>query len=451
MGHSYIGLPSDGAGKKLHTHTHDHDGIIVHNQIFSLGDVDNDNFQSIDEYGAATVRFAGGGFEFDSFGKAKISQETIISNFIPEFDDQAEYHNVETTGTVLNTYLPNEKSIRFGVDIAQGDRIVRTSKRYHKYTAGISTSIMMTVNAGMPKEGVTKRWGFFDDYNGIFFEHDGATPYLVVRNSASGSVVETRITQVDYNGDKLDGTGVSGIVANPTKSQIYWIDFQWLGVGIVRWGLVAPDGSRILIHTMENANNNNTVYMGSANLPIRQEMFNTTATGSATEMKIHNASVVQNIENPNFSGPRYSITKPGTTAITNTMKSILTFRQKDLFKGQINHSVASPVMMSIWSDKTISFNIRKGTTFSNTPTYSDVGTESTVEYSEDAVIDTVGEVIACEVLDAGAHRVNLNEMFGYLTECLAEDEEYTLMIKTLLSAEAGNVIAGVCWEEMRMA
>lgn len=452
MAHSSIGLPPDSTGSRLNTHTHDIDGEIVHNQIMSIGDVNHQNFQSIDEYGAATVKFASGGMDFDSFGKAKMSQEVVLSNFIPEFDDEADLYNVVTAGTVLDTYVHNEKSIRFGVDTVSGDSITRTSKRYHKYIAGVSNTIMMTVNAGMPKENVLKRWGYFDEYNGIFFEHNGLEAGLVIRSNVTGTPVDTKVVQADYNGDKLDGTGVSGITANPSKSQIFWIDFQWLGAGIVRWGLVAPDGSKILIHTMKNTNNNNTVYMSSANLPIRHEITNTGNTASATEMKIHNSVVIMNNNNPNFSGPRYSVAIPSSVSIDNNMLSVLTFKQKDLFKGAINHSVASPVLISLWSDKTIAYNIRKKTTFSNTPTYTDVGVESTVEYSTDAVISTTGDVVAaCGILDSGAHKVDLYGMFSYLTECLSENDEYTLMIKTLIPAETGNVIAGICWEEMRMA
>ena len=65
-----------------------------------------------------------------------------------------------------------------------------------------------------------------------------------------------------------------------------------------------------------------------------------------------------------------------------------------------------------------SYNIRKNSTFNNVPTYNSVGTESTVEYSIDADLNAVGDVIACGVLDAGAHKVDLHGMFNYLNECL---------------------------------
>jgi hypothetical protein len=46
------------------------------------------------------------------------------------------------------------------------------------------------------------------------------------------------------------------------------MDFEWLGMGSVRCGFVI-DGKFIVTHTFLNANNLDTVYMRTANLPIR--------------------------------------------------------------------------------------------------------------------------------------------------------------------------------------
>jgi len=37
--------------------------------------------------------------------------------------------------------------------------------------------------------------------------------------------------QEDFNLDKLDGTGTSGITVDPSKLNVYQINFRWLGVG----------------------------------------------------------------------------------------------------------------------------------------------------------------------------------------------------------------------------
>ena len=80
--------------------------------------------------------------------------------------------------------------------------------------------------------------GFFDANNGIFFYADGTTLKIVRRTYTSGAAVDTEISQSSWNGDKLNGTGASGFTLDPTKSNILFIDVEWLGVGSVELDLL---------------------------------------------------------------------------------------------------------------------------------------------------------------------------------------------------------------------
>ena len=125
--------------------------------------------------------------------------------------------------------------------------------------------------------------------NGVYFEADGGDLYLVIRSKATGTIVEERIAQADWNGDSLSnsvGTNPSGITLNPTLTQIFWCDIEWLGVGNVRAGFVI-NGQFILCHTFQHANQagNTRVYMTTATLNPRYEITNTSATTGARTMK----------------------------------------------------------------------------------------------------------------------------------------------------------------------
>jgi hypothetical protein len=76
----------------------------------------------------------------------------------------------------------------------------------------------------------------------------------------------------------------SGLTIDTTKSQIFWQDFEWLGVGSVRTGFVI-NGKFIVCHTFNHANILTTVYMTTAILPIRYEIENTGATDGSRIMK----------------------------------------------------------------------------------------------------------------------------------------------------------------------
>ena len=134
------------------------------------------------------------------------------------------------------------------------------------------------------KANLRQRVGYFGTQNGVYIEQDGTTTYVVLRSYTTGSVVNTRIAQANWNGDKLDGTGVSGHTLDLSKTQILWFDIEWLGVGDVRCGVVV-DGRMVIAHTFHGDNVNPTAYMTTAVLPLRQEIENTGTTASSSTAK----------------------------------------------------------------------------------------------------------------------------------------------------------------------
>jgi len=83
--------------------------------------------------------------------------------------------------------------------------------------------------------------------------------------------VDLKIPQSQWNIDKMDGTGPSGMVLDLAKMQMFYIDYSWYGAGYVRWGMRGRDGNVTYVHKMPNNNINNEAYMRSGNLPARYE------------------------------------------------------------------------------------------------------------------------------------------------------------------------------------
>jgi hypothetical protein len=79
----------------------------------------------------------------------------------------------------------------------------------------------------------------------------------------------------------MNGLGPSGNTLDISKAQIYTMDYEWLGVGRVRYGVVQK-GILIYVHEINNYNSLDTVYLRNPNLPIRYEMstHKNTTTGS---------------------------------------------------------------------------------------------------------------------------------------------------------------------------
>jgi hypothetical protein len=136
------------------------------------------------------------------------------------------------------------------------------------------------------KTNLRQRVGYFNTADGCFLQKDNSTVSFVLRSSTTGSVSDARYAdQSGWNGDKLDGTGSSGYTLDTTKTNILFMDFEWLGVGSVRCGFVI-DGKFIVAHTFHNANQVYTsVYMTTAILNVRYEITNTGTTASSSTLK----------------------------------------------------------------------------------------------------------------------------------------------------------------------
>ena len=224
-----------------------------------------------------------GGTNVDAFGRLRISSPLTLFDSSHRFTDNNLWVDA-ITGTAAATFSANEGLINLTVGSASGDEIVRETIKVFSYQPGKSLLVMSTFVFGTAKANLRQRVGYFGAANGIYFERDGTTLYMVERSSVSGSVANTRVAQVDWNQDKLDGTGPSGLILDATKAQILYMDIEWLGLGTVRTGFVI-DGVFVPVHNFNHANLINTTYITTASLPLRYEMRNNGATGSSSTLK----------------------------------------------------------------------------------------------------------------------------------------------------------------------
>lgn len=220
----------------------------------------------------------------DAFGRVRMSEPVTLFDSKQINDNQPllwDDQQVSGSGT-SSTWSQDEARSRLAVSATTAGRRVRQTFMRFNYQPGKSQLAMLTariVNAGAGVKGCV---GLFDDENGVFFTSDEGTVKAVIRSKATGSVVDTEVAQASWNGDKMDGTGPSGATLDPSKTQILWFDYEWLGVGRVRMGFVI-DGKLVVAHTFPNSNLNDRVYMSTPNLPLRFEIEND-GTGVAADM-----------------------------------------------------------------------------------------------------------------------------------------------------------------------
>jgi len=217
----------------------------------------------------------------DAFGRLRVSQPFTLFDSQSRFAADASFSFATATGGTA-TYVTNQSAVALSVTTTSGSQVLSQSYRVFPYQPGKSLLTLQTFSMASARTNLTQRVGYYSAYNGAYLEQAGSQVSFVIRTYTSGSVDNSRfVTQANWNGDKLDGTGTSGYTLDISKAQILFMDFEWLGVGSVRCGFII-NGEYIVCHTFNNANDISSVYMTTAILPVRYSITTTTAAVAAS-------------------------------------------------------------------------------------------------------------------------------------------------------------------------
>lgn len=250
----------------------------------NVGITGNANVVLADDANVVISGFSGA--TADAFGRLRVSEPFTLFDTQSRYYDHQQFSNA-ISGTANVVYVANQSSFQLNVGTASGDSVIRETKRVFPYQPGKSQLALNTFCFNTPKTNLRQRVGLFGASDGVFFENDGTYNYMVIRSGSTG--LEERVRQDAWNGDQLTGVGgatnPSGITLYPQRTQIFYADVEWLGVGSVRAGFVI-DGAYVLCHTFNHANQsgNTKVYMTTATLPIRYEITNTGTVASVSQM-----------------------------------------------------------------------------------------------------------------------------------------------------------------------
>ncbi len=231
----------------------------------------------------------------DAFGRLRVSNPTTILDIrFPgqtSGDDNFVNNNLQITSASNGTYSPDYGNSKLVISASGIGYYVSQSRNYCVYQPGKSLLFMGSgvLYPGI-NDGYTTRIGYFDNVtssstltnplivkNGLYFQYSGGN-YSV--NISSNSTVTEAINQSDWNIDKMDGTGLSGLTLNFQKTQLFVIDMEWLGVGRVRFGFYAY-GKIQYCHQITNINAFTVPYTVAINLPICYSIHNSTGSSNS--------------------------------------------------------------------------------------------------------------------------------------------------------------------------
>lgn len=308
----------------------------------------------------------------DAFSRLRVATPTYV------FDSQLTYnipplvYEQITSGTgaaIAHDTTNRCATLTFASTPTGGQSILQTFEHF-RYQPGRAQEIFVTFNFISTAANCTKFVGYSDGTNGIELQQAGTTVQLAIL-STTGNGNQT-VAQASWNVDKLDGTGVSGLTLDLTKSQILVIDLQALYTGRVRVGFDIG-GKIIPAHQFNHSNSSTVPYINCANLPIRAGM---TCTGTvSTTMRFICASVSSNGGQEDLPGA--SLTVEGTvTAGNGSATHALSLRPRATFGGVTNRAkfVVDSIEVTVTGANPVRWELVLGQAISGTTAFTDVNT-----------------------------------------------------------------------------
>ena len=224
------------------------------------------------------------GVAHDAFGRLRTSDPFTLFDSSHRYSDNGQWVESTTSGG-SSSHNSDQGLIDMTVTTVSGAQVLRETKRVFNYQPGKSLLSILSFNFNEAKANLKQRIGYYGVSNGFYLELAGTDePVFVKRSAVTGSVVDTEISQSNWNVDPLDGNGPSGITLDLNKVQILWFDFEWLGSGTVRCGFII-NGEYIHCHSFQHANVIEGTYITTATLPVRAEIINTNTTASSSTLK----------------------------------------------------------------------------------------------------------------------------------------------------------------------
>jgi hypothetical protein len=395
-----------------------------------------------------------GGTNTDAFGRLRVSQPYTMFDSSNRYAIDNQFDTSTVTGGSI-TFLPNEAAVRMDVTTASGAEVVRQSYRSMLYQPGKGLLVLETFVMNAAKANLRQRVGYFGTQNGLYFELTGASPgtkAFVMRTYVGGSVDNTsrRVEQSSWNGDKLDGTGASGLTLDLTKPQILWFDFEWLGIGNVRCGFII-NGQYIVCHTYQTANVYGTsVYMTTAILPLRYEITNTAATADASYLKQICSSVMSEGGLEPASIDHVAQRTAAKTSVGTTLLPLVSITLSTSALG----AIVIPSAVKILPTSADSFEIQlvKNATLSGAA-YSVVASDANVMFDVNATAMTGGTIVQIEYVagtNQGQTVLNSISTFNWdyqLGASLAGvSDVYTIGVRTI--SGTGDVIGSLTFYDL---
>ena len=383
----------------------------------------NDLVQAMayDPYGNPVLRIDDTTKQHTSKNRVKVSTYEITDFGSFTYSKDESIWDEQITGTASATLDQYLGKIKLEVGGNAGDQVIRQTRRVQRYIPGRQSEVAMTLTFGTPTTGIRRRFGIFDTLNGAYFEDGGdGTYYCATRRNTAGGPVDTRVAREDWNVDKLDGNGPSGIVADPLATQHMVIEYEWYGAGMVEFKFIINNNA-YPVHKFETGNINSYAWASTAALPVRIELTNVAGTpGTHTFYQGPHSFATEGITE--LLGRQQSISSPVTGYDlgnqANVFKPVVAIRLK---ADRLNAVVLPDEFSGATFDNTAIFvRAIEGATITG-GTWVSYGDDSPVEYNISATGFSGGDTLSTTYISSG----NMGTVFRFPDRSITQLQRFT--------------------------
>jgi hypothetical protein len=248
-----------------------------------------------------------------------------------------------------------------------------------RYRPGHEVTSQFTAVFEGAQSGVNHYIGLLDTTDGIAWGmQDGVFGVWFIENST-----ETFVPQSAFNGDKLDGTGESGFVVDPTMMNIYQVQYGWLGIAPLILSIyTGSDTGWVRAHTFDFVNSQAIPHLRNPSLPISVLVRRLSGTGTDANLRTSSvrAGVVSGDLELNSSNRWFAFTSVDFPHVSTVRNNVFTLRNKATYQGLTNHIVVELGIVAFdnSTNKTVAFYGVDGATLAGNSPFTDIDTANSV-------------------------------------------------------------------------
>lgn len=284
---------------------------------------------------------------------------------------------ITTGATVASNVTITLNGVAFTVPVTASSNIQRTVyeiSTYASYTGWDAYASGATIVFVRKSAGVTVGTQSFGAGT------TGSAGSGVVTKAGAASV-DTFISQSSWNGDKLDGTGASGVTADWTKGNVFQIGIQYLGFGAITFKVETSTDSTnnatlAIVHTLKFPNTLTAPTFTNPSFPFTMAAY---SAGSTTDVSVKVGSYSGFIEGAKMlHGNRFTYFNQLTTVGSTNFQALFTIMNTRYYVGKANQVVINLLSLTgaIKHTSPVIFYLIKGGALSGNPNFQPLSTNS---------------------------------------------------------------------------